>query len=96
MRATPENRRIVYEAIKAYRQDTGVAVSDATLADRIGLSLEVVEACTAALCEAGVVLLFDAIPDHPLYMPVIKSDHAVPPRQPTYPTGVSSDRTSGS
>jgi len=73
MRATPENRQLVYNALKAYQLDTAQAASVETLATRAKLPDEVVAACLDAFVAAQLVVELTAIPDHPLYLLAVSS-----------------------
>jgi hypothetical protein len=71
MRATPTNRLRIYNVTRAYWADYGKGIGVDTLAARLSLPPEAVEACCIALVEARVLELANVSATHPMYRPSV-------------------------
>ena len=71
MRASPENRQKVYNAVRAYWLDARLGISTDTLAQRVGLELEIVEACCAAMLESSALEKLQGNVDYPTWKPAV-------------------------
>ena len=71
MKASPGNRQRVYAAVRAYWFDSRQGIGVDTLATRVGLPIDIVEACCEVLEAATVLTRVAPRADHPTYRPTV-------------------------
>jgi len=71
MRATPENRQKVYNAVRSHWMDARTGVGADTLATRVGLEVETVYACCAAMVESSALEASNDRADYPTWRPAV-------------------------
>lgn len=67
MRASPEHRQSVFQAIKNHQIDTGVATGLGWIASKTGLPEDTIVACCECLVESKVIVKI-GLPDYPVWL----------------------------
>ena len=70
MLVSTENRKLVYDTVRAHWRNTGTGISSDTLANRIRLDVRTIDACCEVMVESRALENIGVRIAHPMWKPV--------------------------